>query len=1638
MGKVFFLCGVVFFAVLTTTSYGAEMSVFGATKYIRTTGAPNVYADSFAASQGDAVLRIRNGSEVQAGGKPDRVSSAFIYLNGVQILGPADFKQQEHLLEVAVTLLDLNDLQVELASIPDSFLAIEMVQDLDLDLSASLLTLDNIACPDSVAISLRLTNTGAGNIPAGVVVGVYDGDPERGGDLIGSVAGTVPLLSGQYEDITFHWASPAQEPGIIFVRVDDNGAYDERDETNNRISIQSDICWSQTPSIESISGRVINAVTGELLSNVEVMLYKEENGQPGRLVAKKITDEGGNFTFANLHASTFILSSAPEGFIAGERRVTVQTGNMLEHQDLALSPVLGEGQIRIVLTWGEKPEDLEAHLTAPNPDGCRHHCFYWNKVIPGANLDLDDRHSFGPETITITEKTPGTYRYYVHDFTNRLYPTSIWLGQSEAKVTVYSGANQPVTFAVPILRGNVWHVFDLDGETGAIIPVGKMTYQPEPGRIDFPVITSGLVASAYWGVPYQSQVTAFDPDDDPLTYSLLEAPQGMTIDPDTGLIEWTPSGAQNGRYYITYKVADGRCGEDTRRHSLYEYFQPGVQFAVTPCSGADPDGDITLNWSTSLAETVFINQGIGLVEPGGSLTLPSPEPPVVYTITAANGAAQTVRSTPARPSPYIWFSSYQILRGSSTVLQWDGGCANQCEINNGIGEVPVSGSREITPPATAIYTITCTNAAGTGSNSRYISVVDPPPPPPPPSPTSSFTVSPTCSWSPGDDIVLTWTSNNTTACSISPEVGTLGVNGTVVVKPTATTTYSLICTGEGGSITRNVTVPQAVSASLNMIPSSYYAYRYIDLGDTVTLTWATSCADSVSMNNNIGSLAPSGTMEVTPTQLPLTYTLTAVNERGSLSRNFTFYQIAPTATLVADPTLIKAGEVSTLSWTSTRATSCSINPDVGAVDLNGSVTVTPVKPTTYTLTCTGYGGTVNRTATIGFVKPVADIRAVPETIQEGESASLSWVFSNATSAVVNQGIGEVQLGQTVEVNPAQTTVYTITATGPGGTATDSVTVGVIPANPPPTVSISADPVVVSRGEAAVLSWSSTNAESATMDQGVGSVGPNGSVTIHPKATAIYTITATGPGGNGSASVKVTVIQPVPTVSFHATPQLVEWNSPVTLNWDTTDADTVRIEPGIGTVAANGSVTAYPAGDTAFILTASGQGGTTTARVDVGVTYPVPTVHFVAGAETIAAGSSVELSWNTTGANSVTIEPDIGSVPVNGSIFVFPDVTTTYTVTVSNPGNSIVDSITVTVVQTEPTIDFTADPDLIQAGGSSTLTWSTENADTVTIDQGIGDVDPHGSQVVFPSGTTTYTATASGPGGGVSAQATVTVDSPIGIVITSPVDGQNITRPDIVVQGTVNHSLGLETGVVVNGIVALVHNSTFAANHVPIQEGDNTITVVATDVEGRVVQKSVAVTVRSEPKRVALSASLESGLTPMTTDLNISSNFMVAGLTNLAYSGPGTVEYLSAADGLYSVKMTTPGLYHFTGTAKDELGDSYTDTVAILAMDKAVLDAFLQEKWKGMKTALTAQDVGATVRYFDPRTRDRYSTIYNSILDQLPQVVADMQDIQMIIAEYNYAKYRIRKNETLSGKEYSITYYIYFNLDQNGLWKIYEY
>ena len=74
----------------------------------------------------------------------------------------------------------------------------------------------------------------------------------------------------------------------------------------------------------------------------------------------------------------------------------------------------------------------------------------------------------------------------------------------------------------------------------------------------------------------------------------------------------------------------------------------------------------------------------------------------------------------------------------------------------------------------------------------------------------------------------------------------------------------------------------------------------------------------------------------------------------------------------------------------------------------------------------------------------------------------------------------------------------------------------------------------------------------------------------------------------------------------------------------------------------------------------------------------------------------------------------------------------------------------------PSIALSASPPSAQAGQPVTLTWSSTNATSITVEPSVGGVTAQGSTIVTPSQSTTYTATATGPGGSAHASAQVTI------------------------------------------------------------------------------------------------------------------------------------------------------------------------------------------------------------------------------------------------------------------------------------------
>jgi phospholipase C len=162
-------------------------------------------------------------------------------------------------------------------------------------------------------------------------------------------------------------------------------------------------------------------------------------------------------------------------------------------------------------------------------------------------------------------------------------------------------------------------------------------------------------------------------------------------------------------------------------------------------------------------------------------------------------------------------------------------------------------------------------------------------------------------------------------------------------------------------------------------------------------------------------------------------------------------------------------------------------------------------------------------------------------------------------------------------------------------------------NPVPTVSIAANPASIFPGQSVSLTWTSANAGSAMIDNGIGASQPSGSITVTPTTTTTYTITASGPGGSATSSVTVTVTTAAPTVSITASPTSVAQGRSSVLTVVATDAMTVVVTENTDSTshslsATGGTLTVIPSSTTTYTATATGANNqTTTATATVTVT-----------------------------------------------------------------------------------------------------------------------------------------------------------------------------------------------------------------------------------------------------------------------------------------------------------------------------------------------------------------------------------------------------------------------------------------------------
>jgi hypothetical protein len=212
-------------------------------------------------------------------------------------------------------------------------------------------------------------------------------------------------------------------------------------------------------AIEGVSGKVIDASSGQTVSNVR-MSFRKGTQVVGVVDATTTTDRKGIYDLP-LEDGEYRVTISKAGYTTETFELHV-TGGVPDPSQFTISGTLRVGEIRIVLEWGARPPDLDSYLTGRLDDGTSVSTSYTHRQSYNRNnelvadLDVDDTNGFGPETTTIYQ-TAGSFEFRVED-----YGRTRGLSASGAQVKVYVGNETPVIIDVPQGLVNNWVVCRID------------------------------------------------------------------------------------------------------------------------------------------------------------------------------------------------------------------------------------------------------------------------------------------------------------------------------------------------------------------------------------------------------------------------------------------------------------------------------------------------------------------------------------------------------------------------------------------------------------------------------------------------------------------------------------------------------------------------------------------------------------------------------------------------------------------------------------------------------------------------------------------------------------------------------------------------------------------------------------------------------------------------------------------------------------------------------------------------------------------------------------------------------------------------------------------------------------------------
>lgn len=450
----------------------------------------------------------------------------------------------------------------------------------------------------------------------------------------------------------------------------------------------------------------------------------------------------------------------------------------------------------------------------------------------------------------------------------------------------------------------------------------------------------------------------------------------------------------------------------------------------------------------------------------GTQAIVTPTTTTIYTLTGKTGTCVNTRTTniTVGGALSINVNTASICSGNTTTLIATGATSYTWSTGSNSSSITVA------PLSTTFYTVNGSNGSCFGSKTTTVSVTA--------SPTVSVNNASICS---GGTATLTASG----AASYSWNTG--ATSSIINLTPTVTTVYTV--TGSNGSCSNIKTATVSVAGAINVSVAA--TSTNICTGNSATLTASGASTYTWSTGSNATNIS------VNPV---VATTYTVIGKTGLCTANKTItINTTTTPTVTVNSSTICSGNVATLTATgasgynwNTGATTSVINPS-------------PTGNTVYTVTGNN-GSCINiKTATVTVVSnPTVSVNS--STLCSGNSVNL--IATGAPNFVWSTGATT----SSINVNPAVTTIYTVTGNNSNGCT--NVKTATVTVNTTPTVSVS-NSTICAGGSTTLVASGATSYSWNT-----GATGSN--LVVSPSSNTTYTVTGNTLGCINTKTVSVTI------------------------------------------------------------------------------------------------------------------------------------------------------------------------------------------------------------------------------------------------------------------------------------------------------------------------------------------------------------------------------------------------------------------------------------------------------------------------------------------------------------------------------------